>query len=64
MKRKKELLQEIKMLEKELKSLASIVSDESVIPTEDEIHGWSIRMNACISRLEILKEEILEFYRS
>ena len=62
MKRKKELYDEIRVLEKELKELASILSNETVIPSQDEIHGWAINMDHCITRLKILREEVLEFY--
>ena len=62
MKRKKELYDEIRVLEKELKELASIVSNGTDIPSQDQIHGWAIKMEHCITRLKILREEVLEFY--
>ena len=62
MKRKKQLFDEIKVVEKELKELSSIIDNETFIPSQDEIHGWAIQMDNCINRLEILKEEVLEFY--
>jgi len=62
MKRKKELYDEIRVVEKELKQLALIVLDETSIPSQDEIHGWAIQMDHCINRLKVLREEILEFY--
>ena len=62
MKRKKELYDEIRIVEKELKQLACIVDNETFIPSQDEIHGWAIQMDNCISRLEIIKEEVLEFH--
>lgn len=62
MKRKKELYEEMRIVEKELKELALIVHDEIFIPSQDEIHGWAIQMDNCINRLEVLKEEVLEFY--
>lgn len=64
MKRKKELYEEMKKIQRELKSLNSIVEDENYLPSEDEIHGWAIRMNACITSLEKVKDEVLEFYTS
>lgn len=62
MKRKKELYEEIRVVEKELKELASIVNNETFIPSQDEIHGWAIQMDYCINRLKVLREEVLEFY--
>lgn len=64
MKRKKELYEEFKVLEKELKELALLLKYEDSIPSEDEIHGWAIRMNSCITAMEQLKEEGLEFFKS
>jgi hypothetical protein len=64
MKRKKQLYEEMKALEHEFKELNSIVRYEDATPTEDEIHGWAIRMNAYIQALEELKKEVLEFYTS
>lgn len=64
MKRKKELFEELKRLEHELKSLHSIVEDEEYTPSEDEIHGWVIRVNSYISTLEKTKNEVIEFYRN
>jgi len=62
MKRKKELYEEMKIVEKELKELSLIVQDKIFIPSQDEIHGWAIQMEHCINRLEVLKQEVLEFY--
>ncbi len=64
MKRKKQLYEELKAAEHELKSLVSFVKGDETIHSEDEIHSWAIEMNALISNLETLKEEVLEFYRS
>ena len=62
MKRKKQLYEEIKIIEKELKALSSLLYDEGNVPTEDEIHGWAIQMDLCTNNLKKLKEETLEFF--
>lgn len=64
MKGKKELYEEIKRLEREMKSIHSIVEDETYIPSEDEIHGWAIKMTSYITALERIKKEVVEFYTS
>ena len=61
-KRKKELYEEIKAIEHELKELNAIVKYDDSVPSEDEIHGWAIRMNACITMLEELRDQVIEFY--
>ena len=62
MKRKKELHEEFKMLEKELKALSEIVQNDATVPNEDEIHGWAIQMDQLILDMERLKEEAMEFF--
>jgi hypothetical protein len=64
MKRKKQLYEELKAAERELKELTLLVKYEDNIPTEDEIHGWAIRMNACVAKLQLLEKEVLEFYKN
>ncbi|MDP4091170.1 MAG: hypothetical protein Q8930_18140 [Bacillota bacterium] len=64
MQRKKQLYEKMIQLEHELKDLTTIVKYEDSTATEDEIHGWVIRMNSLVTRLEHLKEEVLEFYTS
>lgn len=64
MQRKKQLYEKMKQLEHELKELSSIVKYEDNIATEDEVHGWAIRMNLLISSLEQLRKEVLEFHTS
>ena len=62
MKGKKELYEEIRKLERELKSIHSIVEDQAYIPSEDEIHGWAIKMTSYITALERIKKDVVEFY--
>ena len=62
MKRKKQLYEEIRTIEHELKELSEIVKYDDIVPSEDEIHGWAIRMNSCITVLQELRDEVLEFY--
>lgn len=54
----------MKKLQQELKDLDTIVKYEDNSPTEDEIHGWVIRMNNLVKGLEVLKEEVLQFYKN
>ena len=64
MKRKNQLMNEIKNLEKEIKSLSDIIIDDSYVPSEDEIHGWAIRSSVAIENLTNLRDNVLEFYRN
>jgi hypothetical protein len=64
MKRKNQLMDEIKNLEKEIKSLSDIIKDDSHVPSEDEIHGWAIRSSIAIENLTTLRDNVLEFYRN
>lgn len=64
MKRKKQLYEDIKAIQKELKALSSVVYDEGNVPTEDEIHAWAIQIDMCTNSLIKLKEETLEFFRN
>lgn len=64
MQRKKELYENMKQLEHELKDLTTIVKYNDKAATEDEIHGWAMRMGTLINNLEQLKKEVLEFYTS
>ena len=64
MKRKNELMDEIKILEKEIKGLSDIIKDDKYVPSEDEIHGWAIRSNLAIENLTEFSENVLEFYRN
>ena len=64
MKRKNQLYEEMKIIEKELKALSSLLHDEGSVPTEDEIHGWAIQMDICTNNLKSLKEDTLEFFRN
>ncbi len=62
--RKIQLYENMVQLDHELKDLASIVKYEDSVATEDEIHGWVIRMNALINNLEQVKNDVLEFHTS
>lgn len=62
MKRKKEIYEELKKAERDLRELANIVQSDENIPSEDEIHGWVISMNGYISNLEKIKLEVIDFY--
>lgn len=64
MKRKNELMDEIKILEKEIKSLSDIIKDENHVPSQDEIHGWAIRSNIAIEKLTEFRDNVLEFCRN
>ncbi|HEY5560866.1 MAG TPA: hypothetical protein VIK72_03760 [Clostridiaceae bacterium] len=64
MKRKKELYDEIKLVEKEIKFLSKFVQEEEYLPTEDELHSWVIKMDVCIKKLEEVKEQVVDFYRN
>lgn len=64
MKRKKQLYEEMKHLENEFKELTLIMKENDYIPSEDEIHGWAIKMDVYINNLEMIKKEILDFYRN
>ncbi|MDT8718043.1 hypothetical protein IAI10_15360 [Clostridium sp. 19966] len=64
MQRKKELYEKMKQLERELKGLTEIVKYDDTIASEDEIHGWSMRMDGLINSLEQVRKDILEFHRN
>lgn len=64
MKRKKQLYEAMKHLENEFKELTLIAKDDDYIPSEDEIHGWAIKMDVYMNKVEEIKNEVLDFYRN
>jgi len=64
MKRKKELYDEIRLIEKEIKLLSTFVQEENYLPTVDELHSWVIKMDLCIKELEEVKKQVVDFYRN